>query len=104
LGVVAGTIKDLGLIEFIDSRLGRYKGETLSPGETVAGMIINGLGFANKPLSLTPLFFQNRPLSLLFHDEVTAEDCNRFKIRRILDRLHGYGTEMLFSEISPDVC
>ena len=60
--MVVGTIKDLGLIEFIDSRLGRYKGETLSPGETVAGMIINGLGFANKPLSLTPLFFQKSNL------------------------------------------
>ena len=103
-GVVAGTIKDLGLIEFIDSRLGRYEGETLSPGETVAGMIINGLGFANKPLSLTPLFFQNCPLSLLFRDNVKAEDFNRFKLGRILDRLHGYGTEMLFSEISLDVC
>ncbi len=104
LGVVAGTIKDLGLVEFIDSRLGRYEGETLSPGETVAGMIINGLGFANKPLSLTPLFFQNCPLSLLFRDGVKAEDFNRFKLGRILDRLHGYGTEMLFSEISLDVC
>ena len=103
-GIVAGTIKDLGLIEFIDSRLGRYEGETLSPGETVAGMIINGLGFANKPLSLTPLFFQNCPLSLLFRDDVKAEDFNRFKLGRVLDRLHGYGTEMLFSEISLDVC
>lgn len=103
-GVVAGTIKDLGLIEFIDSRLGRHEGETLSPGETVAGMIINGLGFANKPLSLTPLFFQNCPLSLLFRDDVKAEDFNRFKLGRVLDRLHGYGTEMLFSEISLDVC
>ena len=104
LGVVAGTIKDLGLVEFIDSRLGRYEGETLSPGETVAGMIINGLGFANKPLSLTPLFFQNCPLSLLFREDVNAEDFNRFKLGRVLDRLHGYGTEMLFSEISLNVC
>jgi len=76
-GVVAGTIKDLGLIELIDSRLESYEGETLSPGETVAGMIINGLGFANKPLSLTPLLFQNCPLSLLFRDDVKAEDFNR---------------------------
>ena len=52
-GIAAGTIKDLGLIERIDSYLGLYEGETLSAGETVAGMILNGLGFSNKPLSLT---------------------------------------------------
>ena len=49
LGIVAGTIKDLGLIEFIDSRLGQHEDETLSVGETVAGIIMNGLGFSNKP-------------------------------------------------------
>jgi hypothetical protein len=38
LGIVAGTIKDLGLVELIDSHLGHYKDETLSAGETVAGM------------------------------------------------------------------
>ncbi|MCI5123956.1 MAG: DUF4277 domain-containing protein [Candidatus Electrothrix sp. AR5] len=70
LGIVAGTIKDLGLVELIDSHLGHYKDETLSAGETVAGMILNGLGFSNKPLSLTPLFFQNCPLSLLFREGV----------------------------------
>ncbi len=40
----AGVIKDLKIIEMIDERLGTYDGETLSAGETVAGMIINGLG------------------------------------------------------------
>ena len=43
-------------------------------------------------------------MSLLFRDGVVAEDFNRFKLGRILDRLHGYGTEMLFSEISLNVC
>lgn len=104
LGVVAGTIKDLGLVEFIDSRLKQYEGETLSPGETIAGMILNGLGFSNKPLTLTPLFFQNCPMSLLFRDDIEPENFNRFKLGRVLDRLHSYGTEMLFSEISLNVC
>lgn len=104
LGIVAGTIKDLGLVELIDSHLGHYKDETLSAGETVAGMILNGLGFSNKPLSLTPLFFQNCPLSLLFREGVNADDFNRFKIGRVLDRLHNFGTEALFSHIAVDVC
>lgn len=95
LGIVAGVIKDLKIIEMIDERLGTYEGETLSAGETVAGMIINGLGFSNKPLSLTPLFFENCPVELLFRECVNAEDFNRFKLGRVLDRCHGYGTELL---------
>ncbi|MDX8396002.1 MAG: IS1634 family transposase [Mariprofundaceae bacterium] len=104
LGIVAGVIKELKIAEFIDERLGTFEGETLSAGETVAGMIINGLGFSNKPLSLTPLFFKNCPLSLLFHEGVKAEDFNRFKLGRVLDRCHSYGTELLFGEISLNVC
>ncbi|MCI5167794.1 MAG: DUF4277 domain-containing protein, partial [Candidatus Electrothrix sp. GM3_4] len=47
---------------------------------------------SNKPLSLTPLFFQTCPLSLLFRDGVNADDFNRFKLGRVLDRLHNFGT------------
>lgn len=104
LGIIAGVIKDLKIVELIDARLGTYEGESLSAGETVAGMIINGLGFSNKPLSLTPLFFKHCPLWLLFREGVKADDFNRFKLGRILDRCHGYGTELLFAEISLAVC
>ena len=38
-GIVAGVIKDLKIVEMIDERLGTYEDETLSAGETVAGMI-----------------------------------------------------------------
>ena len=104
LGVVAGTIKDLGLIELIDSHLGKFEGEKLSAGETVAGMILNGLGFSDKPISLTPLFFRNCPLSLLFREGVDAEDFNRFKIGRVMDRAHAFGTETLFYEAAKHCC
>lgn len=104
LGIVAGVIKDLKIIELIDDKLGIYEGESLSAGETVAGMIINGLGFSNKPMSLTPLFFEHIPLELLFREGVKADDFNRFKLGRVLDRCHRYGTELLFSEIALNVC
>lgn len=92
------------IIELINERLGTYHDETLSAGETVAGMIINGLGFSNRPLSLTPLFFKHCPLWLLFQEGVKADDFNRFKLGRVLDRCYNYGTELLFSEISLHVC
>ena len=104
LGIISGVIKDLKIIELIDEKLGIHKDESISAGETVAGMIINGLGFSNKPMSLTPLFFEHIPLELLFREGVKADDFNRFKLGRILDRCYSYGAELLFSEIALNVC
>jgi len=57
LGVIASVIKDLDLIEMINARLIPDAQEVITPGEAVAGMILNGLGFAHRPLSLTPPVF-----------------------------------------------
>jgi transposase len=67
-------------------------------------MILNGLGFANRPLSLTPQFFANKPLDLLFRPGVTADLFNRFKLGRTLDEVNRYGSDLLFSEIALAVC
>jgi hypothetical protein len=50
LGVIASVIKDLGLINMINARLVPDAQEVLTPGEAIAGMILNGLGFANRGL------------------------------------------------------
>jgi hypothetical protein len=44
LGLIAAVIKDLGLIDMIDRRLVPDEQERITPGEAVAGMILNGLG------------------------------------------------------------
>ena len=54
LGLIAAVIKDVGLIDMINTRLVPNGQEEITPGEAMAGMILNGLGFANRPLSLTP--------------------------------------------------
>jgi transposase len=104
LGLVASVINDFGLVELIDARLLPDEQEAITPGEAVAGMILNGLGFANRPLSLTPQFFANKPLDLLFRPEVKAEMFNRFKLGRTLDEVHMYGCDLLFSELALAVC
>ena len=104
LGLIAEIIKDLGLIGMIDARLVPDEQEVLTPGEAVAGMILNGLGFTHRPLSLTPQFFANKPLDLLFHDGVEAEMFNRFKLGRTLDEVQAYGCDLLFSELALAVC
>ena len=70
LGIIAGVIHDLGIIEMIDSRIAPDEREEISTGEAIAGMILNGLGFSNRPISLTPQFFENKPMALLFRDGV----------------------------------
>jgi transposase len=104
LGLIASVIKDLRFIEMIDARLVPDEQEALTPGEAVAGMILNGLGFSNRPLSLTPQFFANTPLDLLFHEGVQADLFNRFKLGRTLDEVYGYGCDLLFSELALAIC
>src|SRR6266566_8514461 len=104
LGLMAEVIKELGLIDMIDARLAPDRQEEITPGEAVAGMVLNGLGFANRPLSLTPPFFANKPLDLLFHEGLRAEALNRVKLGRTLDEVYADGCGLLFSELALAVC
>jgi transposase len=104
LGIIAGVIQDLGIIEMIDTRIMPDDQEDITTGEAVAGMILNGLGFSDRPMSLTPQFFANKPIALLFRDGVAAEHFNRFKLGRSLDKVFTYGCDTLFSEVALAVC
>src|SRR5499427_160631 len=100
LGLIASVINDLGLVSLIDARLKPDDQEAITPGEAVKGMILNGLGFANRPLSLSPQFFANKPLDLLFRPGVKAEMFNRFKLGRTLDEVNTSGSDLLLSEMA----
>jgi transposase len=104
LGLIASVINDLGLVNLIDMRLKPDDQEAITPGEAIKGMILNGLGFAHRPLSLTPQFFANKPLDLLFRPGVEADMFNRFKLGRTLDEVNAYSCDLLFSEIALSVC
>jgi transposase len=103
-GIIAGVIKDVGIIEMIDARIVPDDQEDITTGEAVAGMLLNGLGFSDRPLSLTPQFFANKPVALLWRDGVSAEHCNRFTLGRSLDQVHAYGGDVLCSEVALAVC
>jgi transposase len=53
---------------------------------------------------LTPRFFANKPLDLLFHEDVHAEMFHRFQLGRTLDEVHTYGGDLLFSALALAVC
>jgi transposase len=99
-GLVASVINDLKIVEIIDERIQPDDQEAVSTGEAVKAMILNGLGFSNRPLMLTPQFYENLPTELLFRKGVKAEHFNRHKLGRALDGVFSYGCDVLFSEIA----
>jgi len=104
LGIVAGVIQDLNIIDMIDSRITPDEREEITTGEAVAGMIINGLGFSDRPMSLTPQFFEGKALNVLIREGITPDMLNRFKLGRSLDDVFSYGCDLLFSDIALSVC
>jgi transposase len=104
LGIVAGVIQDLGIIEMIDFRITPDAREEITTGEAIAGMIINGLGFSDRPMSLTPQFFEGKALGIFIREDITPDMLNRFKLGRSLDDVYSYGCDLLFSEIALGVC
>ena len=48
LGVIAAVIKDVGIIDMLDARVVPDRQEEITPGEAVAGMMLNGLGVTAK--------------------------------------------------------
>ncbi len=101
-GIVSSVIQDLGIIEYIDKELETGEEEVTS-GEAVAAMIINGLGFSDRPLSLTPQFFEQLPLEQLFGRKIESSQLNRHKLGRTLDKLYEADVNILFSKLAEQV-
>ncbi len=103
-GIVAGIIDELKIVEIIDGQIETDDQEEVSTGEAVKAMIINRLGFSNRPLVLTPQFFENLPIGALFREEVKASHFNRYKLGRSLDKVFDSGCELLFSLVATFGC
>ncbi len=88
----------------LDKYLPQDEKQEITPGEAVKGMIMNDLGFANRPLSLSPPFFTHLPLEHLFKEGVEASFFNRHKLGRMLDQCFNFGCENLFSLVSHQAC
>jgi transposase len=101
LGLVAGMYDELGLGELVD-RLIVQDGEKrkVSVGQAVKAMILNGLGFANRALYLTPLFFQDKPVGRLIGEGIEAEHLNDDVLGRALDEMYEYDPSRLYSQLA----
>ena len=99
LGIVAGIIDDIGIVEKINELLGTDCREKVNSGEVVKAIILNGLGFVSQPLYLFPKFFEDKAIEHLFGQGIKAEDFNDDKLGRVMDKLYKYGLSELFLTI-----
>jgi transposase len=96
LGIVAGIIDSIGLVERINELIGEEKGEKVSPGHVVKAMILNGLGFVSKPLYMFPQYFEKIACEHLIGVGVKPEYLNDDKLGRVMDKLFIKGLDTIF--------
>jgi transposase len=103
LGIIAGIVDSIGLVEIINELIGQEPGEKISPGHVVKAMILNGLGFVSSPLYMFSEFFEDQPCEHLIGKGVKAEFLNDDKLGRVLDKLFIKGLTEIFLAISTQV-
>jgi len=101
LGLVAGMYDELQIGDRIDEHIAQdFEGREVSIGQAVKTMVINGLGFVQQSLYLTPQFFDSRPTERLIGEGTRPEHLNDDTLGRALDSLYDYGVTELFRDLS----
>jgi transposase len=96
LGIVAGIIDSIGIVEIINELIGVEKGEKVSAGQVVKAMIINGLGFVSKPLYMFPEYFETIACEHLIGAGIKPEYLNDDKLGRVMDKMFRKGLGTIF--------
>ena len=99
LGLIAGVCDQIELVKRIDAF---FPDQTrkVTIGEAVKAMILNALGFSSRPLYLSPEFFRNKPVALLFRPDLDASDFNDDSLGRALDALFEKNITVIFAQIA----
>ena len=92
--------QELKIAESVNSHIVEGDQRTLSHGDAVVSMILNGLGFTGMPLYMTPHYFEDKPVELLIGEGIEARHINDVALGRTLDKLYEYGISNLFSKIA----
>lgn len=103
-GLVAAVCRDLRIVERINERIGSNDPRrVIQPGTATIAMIMNGLGFTNRTLYLTPHFFKNKPIERLFGENISADTLDDHALGKALDEIADYGASKLFGEIAFEI-
>lgn len=96
MGIIAGLVDELEIVELINGQLGEDPRERVSAGVVVKAMILNGLGFVSAPLYLFGQFFAGKATEHLLGEGVLVEHLNDDRIGRVLDDLYQRGISDVF--------
>ena len=96
LGIIAGIIDEIGIVEIVNEQLGTDKKEIVNSGIIIKAIILNGLGFVARPLYLFPQFFEDKATEHLLGKGILPEHLNDDKIGRVMDKCYDYGISELF--------
>ncbi|MFN7415171.1 MAG: IS1634 family transposase [Dolichospermum sp.] len=100
LGIVAGIVDSIGIVEIINNLVGSNSEEKVSAGQIVKAMILNGLSMMSQPLYMFPKFFELIACEHLIGAGVKAEYLNDDKLGRVLDKLFIKGLDTVFLAVS----
>ena len=100
LGIVARVCKEIDLAGEIDRIVGVDPRQKVTCGEAVVAMVLNALGFVDRPLYLFPEFLGTKPVELLIGKGLKAEWFNDDVIGRTLEKLYRAGPEGVFMRIA----
>jgi transposase len=105
LGIVAGLVDKLKLVERIDARIpiSKTHGAIVTHGQSIKAMIINGLGFTQNPIYLSPTFFEGKDVCALIGEGIEAQHLNDDAHGRTLDAIYEYGTTALLAEMANEI-
>jgi transposase len=99
LGIVAGLIDEIGIVELINQKLGVDNREKITTGQVIKALILNGLGMVSRPLYLFSQFFEDKAIEKLNRTAINSEYLNDDKIGLLMDDIYKLGLTNLFIEI-----
>jgi transposase len=99
LGIVAGLIDEIKIVQIINEKLGVDSREEVTSGQVVKALILNSLGMVSRPLYLFPQFFEDKAVEKLIGEGIKSEYLNDDKLGRVLDKIYKLGLTQLFIEI-----
>ena len=88
LGIIAGIIDEMELVELVNKQIGIKEKELLTPGQVMKAMILNGLGFLSAPLYLFEQFFVGKATEHLIGEGVLPSPLNDDRLARALDKYY----------------
>lgn len=100
LGIVSAVCKEIGLQKEIDDILGVDPRQKVTCGQATKAMIMNALGFVDRPLYLFPEFMRTKPVEILIGPGLEADDFNDDVLGRTLDKLYDAGCDEIFMRMA----